>query len=70
MSDETDVRRPSEPLIHQSKNIRQVDRLRGETYVRRVDELIADSERRIAETEGKSVIWERLFSATARGEAE
>lgn len=68
MSEQPERQRPHEPLIHQSRNVRQQDRLRAETYVRRVDSLIAESERRIAESEGKSVIWERLFSATSRGE--
>lgn len=67
MSDQPERQRPHEPLIHQSRNVRQTERLRAETYVRRVDELIAESERRIAEAEGKSVIWERLFGPTARG---
>ncbi len=69
MSDQPKRQRPldaNEPLIHQSRNVRQRDRLRAETYVRRVDALIAESERRIAESEGKSVIWERLFRSTAR----
>ncbi len=67
VNDDAEVTRPSEPLIHQSRQARQIESFHTERYVRRVDELIRASEARMAESIGKSVIWERIFGERLSG---